>query len=183
MVAQCEESRRRLRTDYIDLYWMHAWDMTTPVEETMRALDTLVEMLARTQQQELPFATWISGASPRVNLNRSWEEFHQTLPAKHRSNLRNRYKRFEQLAPWELHLESAADQLEDGLRLEAAAWKGGAGTAILADPAVSRFYRLFAERAAERGWLRLNFLRSAGRPAAFDGPGKGAGTEVFTRVR
>ena len=29
--------------DYIDLYWLHAWDRTTPIEETMRALDTLVE--------------------------------------------------------------------------------------------------------------------------------------------
>ncbi len=33
-----------MRTDYIDLYWLHAWDKTTPVEETMRALEaTLVE--------------------------------------------------------------------------------------------------------------------------------------------
>ncbi|MEO8877502.1 MAG: aldo/keto reductase, partial [Polyangiaceae bacterium] len=43
IIAQCEESLRRLRTDYIDLYWMHAWDKTTPIEETMRALDSLVE--------------------------------------------------------------------------------------------------------------------------------------------
>ncbi len=43
IIAQCEQSLRRLRTDYIDLYWMHAWDRTTPIEESMRALDTLVE--------------------------------------------------------------------------------------------------------------------------------------------
>src|SRR4029077_2270672 len=40
--AACEESLRRLRTDYIDLYWMHLWDKFTPIEETMRALDDLV---------------------------------------------------------------------------------------------------------------------------------------------
>ncbi len=37
-----ENSLRRLQTDYIDLYWMHCWDATTPIEETMRTLDDLV---------------------------------------------------------------------------------------------------------------------------------------------
>ena len=38
-----EGSLRRLQTDYIDLYWMHAWDMLTPVEEVVGSLDTLVQ--------------------------------------------------------------------------------------------------------------------------------------------
>jgi aryl-alcohol dehydrogenase-like predicted oxidoreductase len=42
IMAACEHSLRRLQTDYIDLYWMHAWDSTTPIDETMRALDDLV---------------------------------------------------------------------------------------------------------------------------------------------
>jgi len=42
IIEQCENSLRRLQTDYIDLYWMHNWDRTVPVEETMRALDDLV---------------------------------------------------------------------------------------------------------------------------------------------
>jgi aryl-alcohol dehydrogenase-like predicted oxidoreductase len=37
-----EDSLRRLGTDYIDLYLLHFWDGTTPVEEIMRALDDLV---------------------------------------------------------------------------------------------------------------------------------------------
>jgi aryl-alcohol dehydrogenase-like predicted oxidoreductase len=40
--AQLHESLRRLQTDYVDLYWMHAWDRFTPIEETMRTLDDLV---------------------------------------------------------------------------------------------------------------------------------------------
>ncbi len=42
MLAALDESLRRLRTDYVDLYWLHAWDRFTPIEETMRALDDVV---------------------------------------------------------------------------------------------------------------------------------------------
>lgn len=42
MVQSLEASLKRLKTDYIDLYWVHAWDFTTPVEEVMRGLDDLV---------------------------------------------------------------------------------------------------------------------------------------------
>lgn len=42
IVSACEQSLRRLQTDYIDLYWMHCWDVQTPIEETMAALDSLV---------------------------------------------------------------------------------------------------------------------------------------------
>jgi len=42
IAEQCHQSLRRLGTDYIDLYWLHNFDMFTPIEETMRALDDLV---------------------------------------------------------------------------------------------------------------------------------------------
>ena len=37
-----EGSLRRLQTDYVDLYWLHVWDMVTPVEEVLQTLGDLV---------------------------------------------------------------------------------------------------------------------------------------------
>src|ERR1700744_5206624 len=42
LIKSCEDSLRRLQTDYIDIYHMHGFDGTTPVEETLSALDDLV---------------------------------------------------------------------------------------------------------------------------------------------
>jgi aryl-alcohol dehydrogenase-like predicted oxidoreductase len=42
VISGCEASLRRLGTDYIDLYQVHAWDALTPLEETLSALTDLV---------------------------------------------------------------------------------------------------------------------------------------------
>jgi len=42
MFRSLDESLKRLGTDYVDLFWLHAWDFSTPLEEVMRALDDLV---------------------------------------------------------------------------------------------------------------------------------------------
>jgi aryl-alcohol dehydrogenase (NADP+) len=42
IIAQLDESLRRLQTDYLDFYWLHNWDRSTPIEETLRTLDDLV---------------------------------------------------------------------------------------------------------------------------------------------
>ena len=42
VIEGCEASLRRLRTDHIDLYQVHEWDGSVPLEETLAALDQLV---------------------------------------------------------------------------------------------------------------------------------------------
>ena len=43
LIESCEASLKRLGTDYIDIYHMHGFDAQTPVEETLKTLDTLVQ--------------------------------------------------------------------------------------------------------------------------------------------
>ena len=42
LIRECERSLKRLKTDVIDIYYMHEWDGVTPLEEMVEALDTLV---------------------------------------------------------------------------------------------------------------------------------------------
>ena len=42
IIASCEDSLKRLKTDYLDLYYIHGPDPISPMEETMRTMDDLV---------------------------------------------------------------------------------------------------------------------------------------------
>jgi aryl-alcohol dehydrogenase-like predicted oxidoreductase len=70
-----EASLKRLRTDYIDLYWVHIWDQITPVEEVMRGLDDLVRegKVLYVGISDAP-AWWIAQANTLAQL-RGWSPF------------------------------------------------------------------------------------------------------------
>lgn len=42
ILFELDESLKRLGTDYVDLYWIHRWDKTVPIEETLEALNDVV---------------------------------------------------------------------------------------------------------------------------------------------
>jgi aryl-alcohol dehydrogenase-like predicted oxidoreductase len=75
MMQSVEASLKRLRTDYIDLYWVHMWDQITPVEEVMRGLDDLVRAgkVLYTGISDAP-AWWIAQANTLAHL-RGWSPF------------------------------------------------------------------------------------------------------------
>ena len=75
MMQAVEASLKRLKTDYIDLYWVHIWDQITPVEEVMRGLDGLVRAgkVLYTGISDAP-AWWIAQANTLAQL-RGWSPF------------------------------------------------------------------------------------------------------------
>lgn len=133
---------------------------------------TLEAIPSLATKDDCQIVTWPSGASPYAPLCASWDQYFDSLAGKHRSNLRNRFKRLQGIGPVEIETitsgKKLTDALEAGLELEAAAWKGKARTAIASDPEVSKFYSTLARRAGERGWMRLHFLRAGPRRVAFD---------------
>jgi aryl-alcohol dehydrogenase-like predicted oxidoreductase len=75
MVQALEASLDRLRTDYIDLYWVHIWDQITPIEEVTRGLDDLVRQgkVLYVGISDAP-AWWIAQANMLAQL-RGWSPF------------------------------------------------------------------------------------------------------------
>jgi CelD/BcsL family acetyltransferase involved in cellulose biosynthesis len=106
---------------------------------------------------------WPAKPSPVIPLDCDYETVMKRLSGKERYNLRKRYGRLCEMGRVELEVIRTRDRVRevmaDVIRIEASAWKGRNGTAIESDAAVSEFYTRFAERAAERGWLRIFFLR------------------------
>lgn len=78
-----EDSLRRLKTDYIDLYQIHRWDKETPIEETMRALDDLVSSGKVRYIGASNFSSWqLTWSNALAELHR-WTKFVSIQPHYH----------------------------------------------------------------------------------------------------
>lgn len=110
--------------------------------------------------------------APYVNTDGGWDAYESGLRRKFRSELRRRRRRLEEEGQLTLEVyegtQKLSELLEDGFRIEGSGWKEAEGTSINSQPSTRRFYTEVARWAAERGWLRLAFLRLDGRVLAFD---------------
>jgi aryl-alcohol dehydrogenase-like predicted oxidoreductase len=75
MVQALDASLKRLNTDYIDLYWLHAWDYMTPVEEVMRALDDMVSAGKILYIGISDTPAWIVSRANAIAELRGWSQF------------------------------------------------------------------------------------------------------------
>ncbi len=132
---------------------------------------TVPAICSLAQNQRFLTGRWQT-SSPYLTLEGNWDEYFNSLARKHRSNLRNRFRRLERLGKVERRVISGGAALPaalaEGYKLEAKTWKGEEGTAISSVPELDAFYSKLARIAADRGWLRLQFLELGTRKIAFD---------------
>lgn len=108
---------------------------------------------------------------PYIDLDDSWSDAESRFSSRRRSDFRRARRRAEALG--ELSYEmlapgpaQAAALFEEAVAVEAAGWKGQAGTAMSVDGVKLAFYREWVLAAAEDGILRMCFLRINGEVAA-----------------
>jgi aryl-alcohol dehydrogenase-like predicted oxidoreductase len=75
MVQALEASLKRLKTAYIDLYWLHIWDQITPIEEVMRAFDDLVRQGKILYAGVSDMPAWIVAKANTLADLRDWTPF------------------------------------------------------------------------------------------------------------
>jgi CelD/BcsL family acetyltransferase involved in cellulose biosynthesis len=109
--------------------------------------------------------------TPRLTLPDDPSALDRALSASRRTALRRARRRAEQEGALAVDVvapgpDTAGEQLDRLVQVEAKGWKGRAGTALFHDTALRRFFSSYAGRAAELGTLRMSFLRIGEATAA-----------------
>lgn len=112
-----------------------------------------------------------AAASPVVPICSSWEEYVRSASSRRRQDYRRLRRGLERLGKVEVAIDAPSEssveaQLAEAMQVEAAGWKGRAGSAMLTHPRLRVFFGQLARRLARQGKLRLCFLRLDGTPIA-----------------
>lgn len=75
MMDSVHASLKRLKTDYIDLYWAHAWDPLTPTDELMRGMDDLVSQGKVLYVGISDTPAWVVSKANTIAELRGWSQF------------------------------------------------------------------------------------------------------------
>ena len=109
--------------------------------------------------------------SPFVRTEGLWDDYLAGLSGNLRSDVRRRRRRLDEQGSVAVEVADGRERLDallgEGFEVEGSGWKVAEGTAIVSRPETVRFYNEVARWAAERGTLRLAFLRLDGRAIAF----------------
>lgn len=75
IIQSAEDSLKRLKTDYIDLFYMHCWDPVTPIEESLRAFEDLVTSGKIRYIGVSNFKSWQVMKTLGISEKNSWARF------------------------------------------------------------------------------------------------------------
>lgn len=80
IISAVEASLKRMKTDYIDVMFMHRWDMGTPLEETLRALESLVSAGKVHYLGASNYAAWQIAKGLGISQRNNWSRFDVIQP-------------------------------------------------------------------------------------------------------
>jgi len=107
------------------------------------------------------------GAGSYLTIDSDIEKYKASLTPKTKSNLRKAKNHLARIPDANFSLEnqsnSAAEILEQLLKVEAAGWKGQAGSAIKLTQSLNSFYARLVRKLAEEGWLEYDLLKTEGK--------------------
>lgn len=108
--------------------------------------------------------------SPYLEVVGDWAAFESGMRSKARADLRRRRRRLEERGTVSFEVQDGSSRfgelIDEVVQVEATGWKGDQATSIGSREDTLGFYRQIATWAAERGWLRMHFLRLDGQVLA-----------------
>lgn len=149
---------------------------TAPRRVSMAFVDASggVALELRTRAEHLGFQVIVRPLehSPYIRTDAGWAAYLAGRDGKMLRELRRRRRLLSAAGEMSFEVHDGrtrlAELFDEGFAVEAAGWKGAAGSAVASDAATLTFYRDIAHWAVSRGALRLGFLRLNGRAIAFD---------------